>query len=362
MPRGRGRTPGAADFWRASRGFSVVWTAHLGRRHGLFEGLSRARGPLFPAALARRAKLDARAVRLWCEAAAALGLVSEKGGRFALPASLGPLLVEEDSPAFLGGHFDYLALRSLDFDGFDELFRDGRRSARRQRHLTEAFAAATKWDHTAFLKVLLPRAPALKAALASGAEVLDVGAGAGAFDLRVARAFPRSRFVGVDPDGTAVREAGARLAGQGLNGRVSFEVGRAESMSYRERFDIAYLGEVLCADGRTQPILARCHAALRPGGHLVVAEGLIDESRPKRDAANALVLAMQLEFALQPSRFFTKREILRQLEEAGFAKARLVGAGGGFFFLWARKAPLKAARRRTTGRAARARQSRRLRR
>lgn len=345
----------ASDFWRASRGFSVVWTAHLGRRHGLFEALSQAHGPLAPAALARRAWLDAGAVGLWCQSAAALGLVFESRGRFALPRPLVPLLVDEQSPAFLGGHLDYLALRSLDFEAFDEFFRDGVRSARPQRHLTEAFAAATKWDHTAFLEVLLPRARGLQEALAGGAEVLDVGSGTGAFDLRVARAFPRARFLGIDPDGAAVQGARAAAAKAGLDARVSFAPGRAESIGHRERFDLLYLGEVLCADDQTAPILARCHAALKGRGHLVVAEGLIDETRPKGAGGNALVLAMQLEFALQPARFFTKRELVREVKRAGFQNVKLVNAGGGFHFLWARKAPVKAGRSRTTGTGARAR-------
>jgi len=353
MTRGRPALV-ASDFWDASRGFSVVWAVHLGRRHGLFAALARTGAPCSSAALAKKTKLDGRAVGLWCDAASAFGLLSKKGGRFGLRRGLGPLLVDEHSQEFLGGHMDYLALRSLDFESFDDLFREGPRAGRPQRHLGEAFAAATTWDHTAFLEVLLPRAPPLRRALARGANVLDLGSGTGAFDLRVARAFPRTRFLGVDPDRKAVAEARARTAKEGLEARVSFAVGRGESMAHRERFDVVYVGEVLCADGHAARVLARCHDALKVGGHLVVAEGLIDEARPPGDPSNALVIAMQLEFALQPARFFTKGALRREIEAAGFKDMRLVGAGGGLFFLWARKGGLKAARRRTTGRAARA--------
>lgn len=333
----RGKPLTAADFWRASRGFSVVWLVHLGRRHGLLRVLAESKRPLAPSGIASRARRDAQTVRLWCEAAAALGLLKTARRRFALPPPLVPLLIDEESASYLGGHLDYLALRSLDFDAFDELFRDGRRSARPQRHLVEAFAKATRWDHTAFLEILIPKADPLRRALSRGADVLDVGAGTGAWDFRVARAFPRSRFVGLEPDRTALRLARAESARQGLEDRVQFEPGAAESMRFDERFDMVFLGEVLCSAKDARRILPRCRAALRPGGFLVVAEGLVDEAAAPRDPGNALILAMRLEFALQPAQFFTKREFLAELRRAGFSRPRLVGAGGGFYFAVARR-------------------------
>src|SRR3970040_3205558 len=145
MTRGRPALV-ASDFWDASRGFSVVWAVHLGRRHGLFAALARTGAPCSSAALAKKTKLDGRAVGLWCDAASAFGLLAKKGGRFGLRRGLGPLLVDEHSQAFLGGHLDYLALRSLDFESFDALFRDGGRSAGAERHLGEAFSGATIVD------------------------------------------------------------------------------------------------------------------------------------------------------------------------------------------------------------------------
>jgi SAM-dependent methyltransferase len=331
----------AADFWKASRGFSIVWTAHLGRRHGLFEGLAKARTPVSSRDLARRAAADSHAVRLWCEAAAALGLLVERGGRYELPRNLVPLLVDEEGRSFLGGHLDYLALRSLDFESFDALFRGGGRAERAQKHLAEAYAIATKWDHTAFLEVLLPREKALGAALRRGAEVLDVGTGTGSWVFRLASAFPRSRFVGVEPNTRALALARAGCAKRGLGDRVEFRRQRAEAMEFRERFDLAFLGEVLCAGDRPLSVLRRSWRALRPGGVLVVAEGLLDESRPSSDPANALLLAMRLEFALQPASFLGKRELGALLAQAGFAPARFVGAGGGFWFVAAKRPPTR---------------------
>jgi SAM-dependent methyltransferase len=337
MPSQAGAGLKAADFWRASRAFTLVWLAHLGRRHGLLRELGGARGGLTPQALAARAGRHKAAVRLWCEAAAAMGLVAERGGRFALPRALVPLLVDESRPEYLGGHLDYLALRSLDYDAFDELFRDGRPSARPQRHLVEAFAHATKWDHTAFLEVFLPEAQGLLRTLRRGADILDVGAGTGAWSFRVASAFPRSRITGVEPDRTALRLARAGASKLGLDGRVQFELGDGETMKFDSRFDLVFLGEVLCAAPQDARILRGCAKALRPGGALVIAEGLIDESASPRDPGNALVIAMRLEFALQGARFCTRRELATAVRRAGLGTPSFVAAGGGFYFALARR-------------------------
>ena len=55
--------------------------------------------------------------------------------------------------------------------------------------------------------------PGLTARLAAGASVLDVGCGTGHAVNVAARAFPASRFVGLDIDGHAV--AAARPGGPG---------------------------------------------------------------------------------------------------------------------------------------------------
>jgi len=286
-----------------------------------------------PDTLARRAARAREPTRAWCEAAAGLGILrASAGGKFSVEPHLRAALTDESSLDYMAGHFSYLALRSLDFAGFDELFRDGRPSAREQRHLVEAFAQATAWDHTAFLALVPPAVPALRKSLERGGEVLDVGCGTGAWCFRVARAFPRARFRGVDADPVPLRRARGRARALGLERRVSFDAGAVEALPYHERFDLVHLGEVLCGAGQDAAMLSACRRALKPGGHLVVAEGLVDERAGPNDSGNVLVRAMQLEFALQPARFRTRRELASALGRAGFARPEVLPAGGGFFF------------------------------
>jgi SAM-dependent methyltransferase len=108
-------------------------------------------------------------------------------------------------------------------------------------------------------------------------------------------------------------------------------------MRFDARFDIAYLGEVLCAVAEPSRLLRNCRRALRPGGLLVVVEGLLDRTAPSSERTGRLLAAMDLEFALQGARFLSKTEIRDLLGRSGFVGIRIFDAGGGLSFVVARR-------------------------
>ena len=276
-----------ATLWRDSIGFWRVWVVTLGRRHGLFESPSRAaRGPY----------------KLWADAALALGVVKSRGGKLVPVAP--DLLADRHHPDYLAGHLMYGALRSLDYDAFGPFFRGGRtlNHLTRPRRL-EAVEEATAWDHVMFLK----RLPAdVRRMLERGCDVLELGCGSGAWLKMMKRAYPRSRFSGVDPD----RKSGAPF-------------GRAETAGRTAGADIVYLGEVLHLTDRART-LKNCARVLRPGGKLLVLEGFMPERVSTRPMESVL-FAMQLDQALQGVRFMRRSEVKLP---RGFSKPRFVKLGG----------------------------------
>jgi SAM-dependent methyltransferase len=244
------------------------------------------------------------------------------------------LLADSEDLRFLGGQFSYLALRSLDFEAFDAFFRRGEVGPSGTRHLREASEEATRWDHTSFLKFLLPRAPELLSRLRAGARVLDVGCGTGGWVLRMADAFPKSSFTGVDPDRTAIRIA-SRKTEQGGN-RIRFRVGNGGGpLGESAPFDLGYLGEVLYGVKDKLRLLRNVRKSLAAHGVLVIAEGLVVPPRRTSDPAAQLVAAMGLDFALQGARFFEKSELETLLRKAGFRRIEFHDAGGGLWFVLA---------------------------
>ena len=260
-----------STLWRDGIGFWRVWVLTLGKRHGLFDSLKQ------------RAPNDA--VRLWRDAAQALGLITPKG----TPApGVKNLLLDRDHPDYLAGHLMYGAIRSLDYDAMADFFKTGRTLDHLSRpRRNEAVEEATHWDHVMFLR----RLPAdVRRSLQRGCDVLELGCGPGRWLTAMRRAFPKSWFHGVDPDPA-----------------TGAEVGFAETAGAASSMDIVYLGEVLHLTDRRKT-LENCARVLRPGGVLLVVEGFMPERVSSRKWEGVL-FAMQLDQALQGARFMKRSEL-----------------------------------------------------
>lgn len=307
------------DLRDASLGFYRVWLAATGVRRGLFERLVAWRTV---AALARSARLDPAPLARWCRAAWAVGLLQRQGARYRLAPEHRARLAQPEHADYLGHHVAYLAQKSLGFGDLDALL-EGRAP---RLALADTYAIATKWDHVAFFDLVLPRERALASALRTGADVLDLGAGAGGWTREAARRFPASRFVASDVDPAETRKARRALA------RVPNASVRAAPALPAGSFDLVFLGEVLAAAPRPAQVLAAAHRALRPGGRLVALEGLRPpEGRAPRGWGERLVLAMDFDFGLDGSRFLAVDEALGLLRGAGFERPRARDLGGSLF-------------------------------
>ena len=130
-------------------------------------------------------------------------------------------------------------------------------------HGTERFFRAGYNAH--LLGEWLPALDGVVAKLTAGAQVADVGCGHGASTLLMARAYPRSRFIGYDYHPESIRVAGERAREAGLE-NARFEV--ADATGYGERdFDLIAFFD--CLHDMADPVGAARHArqALKPDGH-----------------------------------------------------------------------------------------------
>lgn len=329
--------------WGYSVGFYGVWVAHVGRRTGLFEAI--AMRPAAPEELAAQASFDAKAVKAWCSAALALGLLSvRKDKKLHLSARMKEILLDKKSPDYLGGQFSYIALRSLEYGGLEDLVKTGR--TREMTSTFDAIVEATDWDHNAFLSAIARRGGKnhkLHAMLSKGCRVLDVGCGTGTFIGKLLKNYPRSSFVGVEPSKAAAHSAMELVVAANKPGVASILQVSGEDMDFEDEFDLVYLGESLYAASDKQAIVANCHRALKKGGAIAIVEGLLPSENDKNansnndDDEDLLIMGMQIDFSLQGYRFMTRKETDGLLKAAGFSRIAFEDFGGSLYLVTAWK-------------------------
>ncbi|MGI8828139.1 MAG: class I SAM-dependent methyltransferase [Chloroflexota bacterium] len=205
----------------------LTMLACLGDRLDLFKALA-ASGPATPDQLAEQAGINARYAREWLSAMAAGGYVSydPASGSFSLPSAHVPVLAEENGRWFCGGPLqELLAMMGL-MHQYTNVFRHGGgvpQSAFSQDMWTGLERESAVWFDNVLVAEWIGKAPGVRPQLERGTSVADVGCGRGRALIRLAQAFPNSRFTGYDVFGPAVEQASECARAEGVADRVHFE-------------------------------------------------------------------------------------------------------------------------------------------
>jgi SAM-dependent methyltransferase len=211
-------------------GMSAVLTL-IGDKLGLYKAMAGA-GPLTPAELATRTGTNERYVREWLGNQAAGGYVTydAAAGKYTLPPEQALALADETSPVFLQGAFQIMAAMFKAEPKMCDNFRSGAGLdwCDQAACLFEGTERFFRPNYSANLvSSWIPALDGVEAKLTKGASVADVGCGLGASTIFLAKAFPRSRFVGFDYHDASIEKARQRAAAAGVADRARFEVARS---------------------------------------------------------------------------------------------------------------------------------------
>jgi SAM-dependent methyltransferase len=267
-------------------GSALTKLVSLGYRTGLFE--AAAQGPATCAQLADRAGLDERYVREWLGAMVTGGFFAydPAGGRYSFPAehaalltghaarnlapmseiveSFGAVAPELERCFRTGGGVPYAAFRPQFTDRMDDLWR-----RIYDEQLLDGFVATV---------------PGLTDRLAAGARVLDVGCGTGHAVNLMAKAYPRSRFVGYDIAADAIEQAERERVELAVP-NARFAVLDVTQLPTDPPFDVITAFDAIHDQVAPDVVLRRIHDALRPDGLFVMIDFKFS-SRLERNLAN----------------------------------------------------------------------------
>ena len=219
--------------------------------------------------IARAANLNERYVREWLGAMVTGQIVDYDKliDRYSLPPDHATLLTRDAGIDNFAMFFQYISLMGRVEDKIVECFYEGGgvpyseypRFQELQAEETSRIFDARLVDE------ILPLSRGLRDRLERGIDVLDVGCGRGHAINVMARAFPRSRFVGYDISDEGIRAANEEASKMRLS-NARFEVKDLSLMNDSEQYDLITAFDTIHDQAQPTKVLRAIYDALRTGG------------------------------------------------------------------------------------------------
>jgi len=193
----------------------------VGDHLGLYRGL-RDISPATSVELAQHTGLNERWVREWLYQQACAGLIEyvEDKDAFLLTPEAAAVLVDQDHKSYMVGMFEAVVALYGGVDRLPESFRTGigqSYEARGDSCACGVHRMSQQFQRHQLVENLLPMLDGVVEKLAAGVRVADVGCGSATSTIAMAKAFPRSSFVGYDNSRAAIKQATRAVSESGVD-------------------------------------------------------------------------------------------------------------------------------------------------
>lgn len=242
---------------------------HLGDRLGLYRALAESDVAITTAELAERTGLQERWVREWAYNQGAAKLIQIDGDeRLSLTPEAVAVVAVPDHPAFGMGSFHHLPQTIAALDALVDSFRTGvglDYDAYGPECAEGVARGFEPWYRTHLVPTVLPLLDGIVDRLTAGAEVVDVGCGAGGAAMLIGEAFPQSRIRGFDISRLALARAEERRAEAGLT-NVSFHHPDDHPLPTDGSVDLVLTLDCIHDMTRPDQVISALRSAVRPDG------------------------------------------------------------------------------------------------
>jgi 2-polyprenyl-3-methyl-5-hydroxy-6-metoxy-1,4-benzoquinol methylase len=250
-------------------GGALALMTSIGHRTGLFDVMAKLTEPSSSEQIALAATLNERYVREWLGAVVTGGVVEYNpvDRTYRLPPEHAAFLTRAASPNNMAVTAQFVPLLGAVEDQIIESFRRGGGvpySAYPRFH--EVMAEES--DQTvgaALMDSILPLASGVVEALRLGTHVLDIGCGSGRSLIRMAEAFPLSRFTGYDFSEESIAAARAEAERRGLR-NVRFVIKDVAGLEETERYGLITAFDAIHDQAEPAQVLKGIAGALLPEG------------------------------------------------------------------------------------------------
>jgi SAM-dependent methyltransferase len=313
-------------------GAASVALVRMGDALGLYKTL-QARGPMTSVELAIAAKVDERYLREWLSHQTVSNyLAYDPGsGKFSLPPEQAMVFAIQESPVYLMGGFDLMAAMLDNQAKVQAAFKSGGGVAWGDQAGCMFCAVARFFRpgyHNHLVSTWLPAMDGVVKKLEAGAKVADVGCGHGWSTVLMAKAFPKSTFIGYDFHPHSISEARAHADTHGVTANARFEVGLSKDYSGKD-FDLVTCFDCLHDMGDPAGAAAHMRQSLKKDGTLMIVEPMAgDRLEQNLNPVSRLYYAASTMICVPTS---LSQEVGTALgAQAGEARLREMVLAGGF--------------------------------
>lgn len=247
---------------------SLALMFSIGHQAGLFDTMASL-PPSTSARIAAAANRNERYVREWLGAMVTGQIVEydPTSQTYTLPSEHVGALTRAAGPNNLAAQAQYIAMMGMVEPQILDAFSHGGGVSYSQygrfTHLMREESGAVL--DVSLLEVTLPMVSGLVDRLKAGIDVLDIGCGSGHAVNLMARAFPASRFTGMDFSTEALTAAQAEASQWGLT-NAHFEIQDVAQLNAPAQYDFITAFDCIHDQAHPRQVLKVVASALRPGG------------------------------------------------------------------------------------------------